>query len=64
MGTGALAHLCGAAVYNAAGTLLRVIEGTPTFEDAPVGAMAAFSLELPELEVPPTHYALYFTDLR
>jgi hypothetical protein len=52
------------AVYDDAGKLIRVIEGWPKFEDVRAGQSVAFSVEFSGLEQTPTHYELYFTELR
>ncbi|MFN8512565.1 MAG: FxLYD domain-containing protein [Chloroflexia bacterium] len=52
------------ALYDDAGKLIRVIEGWPKFEAVPAGGTVAFSVDFSDLDQPPTHYALYFTDLR
>lgn len=52
------------ALYDGTGKLIRVIEGWPKFEDVRAGQTIPFSVEFPELEQPPAHYELFFTDLQ
>jgi hypothetical protein len=51
------------ALYDDTGKLIGVVEGWPKFEDVPAGGAVAFSVEFSDIEQPPSHYELYFTDL-